>query len=152
MIYLAINCLLKQGDVLFPLLFSFAHIILVCQHENSRESGEAGFLHVGDVNFLGDNIVTCAGFCVTNKTGLKFDDRIYWALIQFVKTVHKSLTHCLLPTEHFTGTILTSSLTLLLRCTRTPLYSCLCRLVTPRHGPHWKHCLLSRMRVYWWVT
>jgi hypothetical protein len=42
-------------------------------------------------------------FCVTNKMGLGFDDRIYWAFIQLFTTVHKSLT-CHLPTGHSKGT------------------------------------------------
>jgi hypothetical protein len=29
--------------------------------------------------------------CVTNKTGFGFDDRIYWAVIRLVTTVHISL-------------------------------------------------------------
>jgi hypothetical protein len=45
----------------FHCFFNFAHVLLVCQQDNSREADEAGvelFFYVGGVNFLGDNIVT----------------------------------------------------------------------------------------------
>jgi hypothetical protein len=54
-----------------------------------------------------------------------------------------------LPTSQITRT----RSILVLRFCFTPLYSILCPLIIPRHGPHRKHCLpLSRMRVYWFVT
>jgi hypothetical protein len=36
-----------------------------------------------------------SGVCVTNKTGFGFNDRIYWTVIQFVTTAHKSLSDTL---------------------------------------------------------
>jgi hypothetical protein len=36
-----------------------------------------------------------SGVCVTNKTGFGFDDLIYWAFIQLVITVNKSLSDTL---------------------------------------------------------
>jgi hypothetical protein len=98
------------------------------------------------------NIVTCPGLDLM----IECIGPLYNWLQQFTNPY---LTHChLLPTGHFTATILTSNWTPpLLRC--TPLYSLnselyydwLCPLITPRHGPHGEHrLLLSKMRVYWW--
>jgi hypothetical protein len=45
-----------------------------------------------------------SGVSVISKTGFGFDDRIYWAFIQLVSTVHKSLTHCHIhPAGHSTA-------------------------------------------------